>query len=44
MATSKQKMENQKGGMKTPSVVSPQEWLVARQAAPREGEGLDPLP
>ena len=31
MATSKQKMENQKGGMKTPPVVSPQEWQVARQ-------------
>ena len=31
MATSKQKMEKQKGGMKTPPVVSPQEWQVARQ-------------
>src|SRR5467141_470550 len=31
MATSKQKMENRKGGMKTPPVVSPQEWQVARQ-------------
>jgi predicted dithiol-disulfide oxidoreductase (DUF899 family) len=31
MATSKQKMENQKGRMKTPPVVSPQEWQVARQ-------------
>src|SRR6267154_75936 len=31
MATSKQKMENQKGGMKTPPVVSQQEWQVARQ-------------
>src|SRR5260370_203563 len=31
MATSKQKMENRKGGMKTPPVVSPQEWQGARQ-------------
>src|SRR5260221_8615947 len=31
MATSKQKMENRKGGMKTPPVVSLQEWQVARQ-------------
>ena len=31
MATNKQKMENQKGGIKTPPVVSPQEWQVARQ-------------
>src|SRR6266481_1693567 len=31
MATSKQKMGNRKGGMKTPPVVSPQEWQVARQ-------------
>src|SRR5712664_3308061 len=31
MATSKEKMENRKGGMKTPPVVSPQEWQVARQ-------------
>src|SRR6202171_751703 len=31
MATSKQKMENRKGGMKTPPVVSPQEWQVAGQ-------------
>src|SRR3989475_9664360 len=31
MATTKQKMENRKGGMKTPPVVSPQEWQVARQ-------------
>src|SRR6266436_3955723 len=31
MATSKQKMENRKGGMRTPPVVSPQEWQVARQ-------------
>ena len=31
MATSKQKMENQKDGMITPQVVSPQEWQVARQ-------------
>src|SRR6266404_7731329 len=31
MATSKQKMENRKGGMKTAPVVSPQERQVARQ-------------
>src|SRR5438046_3422347 len=31
MATSKQKMENRKGGMKTPPVVSQQEWEAARQ-------------
>src|SRR5260221_12943001 len=31
MATSKQKRENRKGEMKTPPVVSPQEWQVARQ-------------
>src|SRR5260370_30838194 len=31
MPTSKQKMETRKGGMKTPPVVSPQEWQVARQ-------------
>src|SRR5260221_5034579 len=31
MGTSRQKMENRKGGMKTPPVVSPQEWQVARQ-------------
>src|SRR3979490_3091655 len=31
MATSKQKMENRKGGMKTPPVVSPQEGQGARQ-------------
>src|SRR3974377_81487 len=31
MATSKQRMENHKGGMKTPPRVSPQEWQVARQ-------------
>src|SRR5437867_4616639 len=31
MATSKQKMEKRKGGMKPPPVVSRQEWQVARQ-------------
>src|SRR5260370_13661558 len=40
MATSKQKMENRKGGMKTPPVVSPQEWQVARQQLLVKGKAL----
>ena len=30
--------------MKTPPIVSPQEWEAAREQTAREGEGLDPLP
>src|SRR5258708_39901406 len=40
MATSKQKMENQKGGMKKPPVVSPQEWQVARHQLLVKGKAL----
>ena len=42
MATSKERdMEKQKEhlAMKTPPIVSPQEWEAARAATPREGEG-----
>src|SRR5260221_7420506 len=42
MATSKQKMENRKGGMKTPPVVSLQEWQVARQQLLVKEKALTP--
>ena len=30
--------------MKTPPIVSPQEWEAAREQTAREGEGLHPRP
>jgi hypothetical protein len=47
MATSKERdKEHGKGhlAMNTPPIVSQQEWEAATPAAPREGEGFNPLP
>ena len=47
MATSKERDKEQRKGhlaMKTPPIVSQQEWEAARQQMLREGEGLHPLP
>ena len=43
MATEKRRTQGHLA-MNTPPIVSQQEWEAARAAAPREGEGLDPLP
>ena len=41
---STRKIEKSNLAMKTPPIVSQQEWEAARQQTAREGEGLHPLP